>query len=248
MKWLVIFAFLLGGTLLYKLQKTITPPEAAQAAKVQQKPLEVYASKAEENILTTSLPDKVAHGSQMGLTRETLHTLYELTNDPSDKVRWTAVELLYRTDDPNITKILTSVMGRDPEPWVKAKIIEMVAADKDKQSLRIIAVGIKDIDKDVRLAALRSLRSFNYPEAIPIISRALNDEDQDVKLMAMETLKVVNSALDQRKRDEQGRLAKQEADRIAQEAAEAAKAKGKRQTTPAQKGGALNGNASTEGL
>lgn len=248
MKWVVIFVFLLGGTLLYKLQKTITPPETAPAAKVQQKPLEIYASKAEENILTTSLPDKVAHGSQMGLTRETLHTLYELTSDPSDKVRWTAVELLYRTDDPNITKILASVMGRDPEPLVKTKIIEMVSADKDKQSLRIIAVAIKDIDKDVRLAALRNLRSFNYPEAIPIISRALNDEDQDVKLMAMETLKVVNSSLDQRKRDEQGRLAKQEADRIAQEAAEAAKAKGKRQAAPAQKGGSLNGNASTEGL
>lgn len=249
MKWIVILAFLIGGFTLVKLQKVINPPEQAPVQKVQQKPLENYATRAEENVLTTSLPDKVAHGSQMGLTRETLHTLYELTSDPSEKVRWTAVELLYRTDDPNITKILMTVMSRDPDPGVKTRIIDMVSADKDKQSLKIIAVAIKDFNKEVRLAALRNLKKFNYPEAIPIISRALNDEEQDVKLAAMDTLKTVNASLEQRKKDEQGRLAKQDAERLEAEAAAAAKAKNKGEApAPTRKGGAINGTASTEGL
>jgi len=251
MKWIVILAFILGGFMLVKLQKVVNPPEQAPVQKVQPKPLENYATRAEENILTTSLPDKVSHGSQMGLTRETLHTLYELTYDPSEKVRWTAVELLYRTDDPNITKILLTVIGRDPDPGVKVRILDMVSADKDKQSLKIIAAAVKDFNKEVRLAALRNLKKFNYPEAIPVISRALNDEEQDVKLAAMDTLKTVNASLEQRKKDEQSKLAKQDAERLEAEAAAAAAAKAKNKgeaTTPVKKGGAINGTASTEGL
>ena len=205
MKWLLIFLVFVAGVLYLLKQKKSSmdspipsPATAAEQAKT---------AAAQADILPERDPAK---GSNMTMSQDTKTTLYELADDSAEKVRWAAIELLYRTGDPKTPVIIKNRLEHETENGVKLDIINrLLTQHKDKENLRLLAIAQNDLEAEVRLAALNAMAAYNRPEVLPYLNRALKDDDTDVKLKAMNALKTVQVAVEQQKRDADDKARKQ---------------------------------------
>jgi len=214
MKWILLVLIFAGGLFfIFKQKKAaarLPPPPSA-------------ASLPAPN---ESLPERdPGRSSNLDMGKEARKRLYTLAGDPNDKVRWSALELLYRTGDPNASSIIKDRLAHESENWIKRSIIQMLAQNKDKENLELLAPTVSDVDGDIRLAGVVALSGFDSAEVVPYLSKALEDSDAEVKLKAMEGLKNINTVLDQRRRDYERALA----EKAAAEAAARQAAEGKRQ-------------------
>jgi len=158
------------------------------------------------------------------MSPETRKMLYVLADDVSDKVRWTAVELIYLSGDPNASAVIKTRLSRENETWVKVNIAHLLGQHKDKENLRLLALALDDIDGEVRLAAVDSLSAYDNDEAVPLLTKALKDSETEVKLKAIEAIKNINSILSQRKKSIDARLAQKAAEALAAAKSQAAPA------------------------
>lgn len=141
----------------------------------------------------TALPDPVLPVKPektylIKFSMETLKTLRGLTQDSNEKVRFAAAELLWQLQDESAPGVLKNMFENETEMFVKKSIITMLSKDKTKLSLALLAEGLKDYDKETRLAAIAAIGTFSNKEAIPALKPALQDYDEEVRLKALEAV------------------------------------------------------------
>ncbi len=141
----------------------------------------------------TSLPDptlpvKPEKVYLIKFSMETLKTLRGLTQDSNEKVRFAAAELLWQLQDESAPGVVKAMFENETELFVKKSLITMLSKDKTKLSLALLTEGLKDYDKETRLAAITAIGTFSNKEAIPALKPALQDYDEEVRLKALEAV------------------------------------------------------------
>jgi hypothetical protein len=133
-----------------------------------------------------SLPIKTDKPYMMKFSLQTIKTLRGLTQDSNDKVRFASVELLWQLQDESAPAAIKNMMENETEPSVKIALIDMLAKDKSKLSLSLLAEALKDYDRTVRLHAVEIIGDFTSKEAIQVLNRTLQDYDEEVRLKSVE--------------------------------------------------------------
>lgn len=141
----------------------------------------------------TALPDPVLPVKPektylIKFSMETLKTLRGLTQDSNEKVRFAAAELLWQLQDESAPGVVKAMFENETEIFVKKSLITMLSKDKTKLSLALLSEGLKDYDKETRLASIAAIGTFMNKEAIPALKPALQDYDEEVRLKALEAV------------------------------------------------------------
>lgn len=163
--------------------------------KVQQKEEELQIAIVQQDLEYKQLPEKVKERYVLRLSQETRNILLAMTGDSEAKIRWAAVELLYRIEDLQAPQVVRERLSQESEVWVRKSIIRMLGDRKDMQSLALLAEGLKDYDKEVRMVAVDMIGNFINAEALPVLNRAMEDYDPEVKLKAIEALDRIQKTL-----------------------------------------------------
>ena len=191
MKWAFLVLIFLGG-IYYIIHRR----------NVEQKELERQTALIQEDLQYQQLPQKVQERYVLRLSPETRTILLLMTGDSEAKIRLAAVELLYRIEDPQAPQVVKERLSQEPETWVRKSIIRMIGDRKDMQSLALLAEGLKDYDKGVRLATVDTIGNFINAEALPVLNKAMQDYDPEVKLKAIEALDRIQTTLRTQKEEE----------------------------------------------
>lgn len=143
------------------------------------------------------LPESLRSEYMLTFSRETISTLKMLTNDTNENVRFSAIELLWQLKDKDISKIIKNSFETETEPSMKIKILNMLAKEKSKLSLHLIAYALKNYDKDTRLRACEILGDFIDKETIDVLTPSLKDYDEDVRLKALDSINKIKNSIEQ---------------------------------------------------
>jgi len=135
-----------------------------------------------------ALPVKPEKTYLIKFSMETLKTLRGLTQDSNEKVRFAAAELLWQLQDESAPGVVKAMFENETEIFVKKSLITMLSKDKTKLSLALLTEGLKDYDKETRLASIAAIGTFQNKEAIPALKPALQDYDEEVRLKALEAV------------------------------------------------------------
>ncbi len=176
MKWFLMILVFIAG--IYYL---VTTKEKKEQVEIQ---------KAEQLKVEATLPVKPERVYVMRFSRETLLIMRRLTQDANPDVRYAATELLWQMQDEQSPAIIKHMFEMETETNVKKSLIRMLAKEKTRISLHLLAEALNNYDKDTKIAAIRAIGSFANKEALPILNIALNDYDEVVKI---EALKAINS-------------------------------------------------------
>ena len=106
--------------------------------------------------------------------------------DPS--VRWAAAQLLYSIHDPQLGPLLEKMIAEDPDPDLRIKIVGMMKGREDLVRLGGLVKGLRDVDKNVRIASLNALGDIGDPSVVTWVTALLKDPEPDVKIAALQTL------------------------------------------------------------
>jgi len=193
MKWFIMLLVFIGGVyyLVNKrgeemrqelLQKSIAAEEAQrQRIKTPSEP---------------ELPLKTEKTYVLRFSMQTLKTLRSLTSDPNDKVRFASVELLWQLQDEQAPALIKRLFQQETEPEVKRMLIEMLAKDKSRVSLALLAEALNDYDKDTRMRALDAIGTFSTKDAISVMTKAMKDYDEEVRLKAIQAINRVRQDIE----------------------------------------------------
>ncbi|GAB4030406.1 MAG: hypothetical protein Fur0012_06240 [Elusimicrobiota bacterium] len=151
--------------------------------------------------LESPLPDSVKKEYSITLSKDTVSTLRSLTEDTNEKVRLSAVELLWQMQDSESPKIIKKMLENETETSVKVKIIELISRDKTRLSLKLLADALKNYDKETRIKAADALGEYSTEEAIKVLNSALNDYDEEVKLKALESVNKIKKQIEQHREE-----------------------------------------------
>ncbi|MDP2866639.1 MAG: HEAT repeat domain-containing protein [Elusimicrobiota bacterium] len=146
-----------------------------------------------------ALPVKPEKTYLIKFSMETLKTLRGLTQDSNEKVRFAAAELLWQLQDESAPGVVKNMFENETELFVKKSLITMLSKDKTKLSLALLTEGLKDYDKETRLAAITAIGTFMNKEAIPALKPALQDYDEEVRLKALEAVNRIRLDLEAHK-------------------------------------------------
>jgi len=180
MKWfLLMLIFIAGIYYLVNQHKTeVKQKEVAQLAKKDQ----IIA------LPDPSLPVRPEKTYVIKFSMATLKTLRALTEDSDAKVRFASAELLWQLQDETAPSIIKNMFENETEIQVKRQLIEMLAKDKSKLSLALLAEALKDYDRETRLKAVEAIGTFSNKEALPALNLAMQDYDEEVRLKALESV------------------------------------------------------------
>jgi HEAT repeat protein len=104
-------------------------------------------------------------------------------------VRWTALELLYRLGDPQAIHLLSKAVVSDPDNDVRLKAVRLLSGSLGAAPVHTLVRGLKDFDKDIRMASLEGLAVLGDPAAIPwIMETAQKDYEPEVRAAALRTI------------------------------------------------------------
>ena len=146
--------------------------------------------KAEQLKQEKVLPVKPERIYVMRFSKETLAIMRNLTIDINPDVRFAATELLWQMQDEKSPQIIKTMFEMEIETGVKQNLIRMLAKDKTRISLFLLAEALNNYDKETKISAIKAIGSFANKEAIPLLNTVLNDYDETVKI---EALKAINS-------------------------------------------------------
>ncbi len=191
MKWIFLTLIFLAGIYFIIHRKN-----------VEQKEQEMQTAMVQEDLQYKQLPEKVTERYVLRLSPATRKILFEMTGDSEPKIRWAAVELLYRIEDPQATQMVKERLSQEPEAWIRKSILRMLGDRRDMQSLQLLGVGLKDYDKEVRLVAVETIGNFTNAEALPVLNKAMEDYDPEVKLKAIEALDRIQETLRAQKEEQ----------------------------------------------
>jgi hypothetical protein len=103
-------------------------------------------------------------------------------------VRLAAIQSLFALSDPKIMLILEQAMTTEPDPEVRVTIVLLLKTSTDRGSLKVLGLGVHDVDPTVRVASLRVLSEVGDLTNTGVVAEAAADADDGVKLQAMDTL------------------------------------------------------------
>lgn len=167
MKLLALIVFLAAGG--YLLREYLRPAQAP--------PLP-----AEPPILTRPhVPSPAFSDAEIEKVRQSLA-------DPDPAVRWAAVQLLYSVHDPRLAPTIEKMLASDPDPELRVKIVGLMKADDDTARLGGLVKGLRDVDKNVRIASLSALGDIGDPSVVTWVTSLLKDPEPDVRVAALQTL------------------------------------------------------------
>ena len=164
----------------------------------------VVAEQIKKDIIKTSsseapLPLKPEKTYLIQFSMQTLKTLRMLASDSNEKVRFAAVELLWQLQDDMAPSYIKRMFQEETDAGVKKMLIAMVARDKSKLSLALLAEAINDYDKDTRLAAVEAIGEFSSKEAILVLNKGMEDYDEEVRLKAVESVNRIRKDIEAHK-------------------------------------------------
>jgi len=110
------------------------------------------------------------------------------TEDGDSGVRWSAIELLFTIKDPESLRILEKAVSEDPDPEVRMKAVHLLNMGGTSRQVPGLIKALNDLDKDVRIAALKALADIADPAAAPWVAALLKDPESEVKTEALHTL------------------------------------------------------------
>ena len=154
-----------------------------------------------------ALPVKPEKTYLIKFSMETLKTLRGLTQDSNEKVRFAAAELLWQLQDESAPGVVKNMFENETEIFVKKSLITMLSKDKTKLSLALLTEGLKDYDKETRLAAISAIGTFMNKEALPALKPALQDYDEEVRLKALEAVNRIRLDIEAHKEQQLRELA-----------------------------------------
>jgi HEAT repeat protein len=165
---LIAFAVFLAaaGFLAYQYRRPPQAPPMAAEPLASVTPHEIGPVFSEEEV------EKVRHSLQDG--------------DPS--VRWAAAQLLYSVHDPQLGGLLEKMIAMDPDPDVRIKIVGLMKGREDLVRLGGLVKGLRDVDKDVRIASLNALGDIGDPSVVTWVTALLKDPEPEVRIAALQTL------------------------------------------------------------
>jgi HEAT repeat protein len=165
---LIAFLVLLAASavLIYQYRRPPeTPPMAAE-------PPAAFAPRDIAPVFSDAELEKVRHSLQDG--------------DPS--VRWAAAQLLYSIHDPELGELLDRMIASDPDPDVRVKVVGLMKGREGLARLGGLVKGLRDVDKDVRIASLTALGDIGDPSVVTWVTALLKDPEPDVRIAALQTL------------------------------------------------------------
>lgn len=108
--------------------------------------------------------------------------------DPDPNVRFAAVQLLYNLHDPKLGPLLEKMIGEDPDPDIRIKIVGLMKGREDLIRLGGLVKGLGDFDKSVRIASLNALGDIGDPSVATWVTALLKDSEPEVRIAALQTL------------------------------------------------------------
>ncbi|MFA6583718.1 MAG: HEAT repeat domain-containing protein [Elusimicrobiaceae bacterium] len=196
MKWFILFIiFVFGLFMMFKQLVKNTHKEKVQTRSITEQ-------EAQNMVEQEVLPEKVSERMQNSfITPETKAMLEEMSANPLSKLRWSSVEMLYRTGAPNAAGLIKKVLASELNSEMKKNTVAMLNEYKDAESLSLLNTAAHDWDKDVRKEAVRAMAGFANVATIPLLTGIIKaDNSQEVKTEAMSALQTVTSALEGKKR------------------------------------------------
>jgi vesicle coat complex subunit len=198
MSRLFMLAVFVGG-LFYLYQKQNKPPEPT--------PEQIAAKQAEELAMKIPPPPpELERAPPPVMSDAELNKIRLATNDSDPQVRWAAIELLYRLDDPQAFGILEKTLRIDTEPSVRQNALQiMQGIDRPEVAMDLVG-SLRDTEKSIRIAALIALGEIADPTTTPHIVKALVDIDPDVRTQALHTLGRIQEKKDAEHRENQDKI------------------------------------------
>ncbi|MBI4051933.1 MAG: HEAT repeat domain-containing protein [Elusimicrobia bacterium] len=164
----------------------------------------VMDRRRDDSFLTNTMPAQTPSPPlAFQLDPEILESLKEISKDVDPRLRWAALEMIYRVNDPATASILSERFAEEVDPAVKEKIFKMLGDAKDRTAQPLFSLGLKDYDKQVRMAALVAIGSLGDPDVVAMLTPALNDMDTDIKLEALKTLQRLHHVAEEKQKKEQ---------------------------------------------
>jgi len=192
MKWLLLLlAFIASAYYLVSQHKE----EARQKILAEQVKKDMIKATSDEE----SLPLKLEKPQTIQFSMQTFKTLRMLAGDSNEEVRLAAVELLWQLQDDMAPAIIKRMLQEETEEKVKKTLITMIAKDKSRLSLALLAEAMNDYDKGTRLMAVEQIGDFANKEAIPVLNKAMQDYDEEVRLKAVEAVKHIKHDMEANK-------------------------------------------------
>ncbi len=115
--------------------------------------------------------------------------------DPDPNVRWEAVVLLDKMKSPEAMPLMFHMLQKDLEPSLRIKIIELLSNRRGADVVSALVRSMKDMEPDVRLAALRSLDKIgDYSVASAIMAGPVKDQEEAVRLQALKEINQLEEA------------------------------------------------------
>lgn len=108
--------------------------------------------------------------------------------EPNVEVRWAAIQVLYNIRDPQLGVLLERMIADDPDVDLRIKIVGLMKDSAELLRLGGLVKGLRDVDKDVRIASLNALGDIGDPSVSTWVTALLKDPDPEVKITALQTL------------------------------------------------------------
>ncbi|PCI38689.1 MAG: hypothetical protein COB53_04430 [Elusimicrobia bacterium] len=194
---LMVSVFVGGLFYLYKKQSTPAGPT----------PEEIVLEEVEK--LKAEIPEpppELEEAPPIVLSNVELQKIRLSTKDSNSEVRWAAIELLHRLQDPLSFKILQDTLRIDTEVTVRHKALQILQGiDRPEVAVSLVK-SLRDTEKQIRMAALVGLGEIANPETTPHIVQALVDVDPDVRTQALHTLGRIQEKKDEQHKQRQEKI------------------------------------------
>ncbi|MBI4655230.1 MAG: HEAT repeat domain-containing protein [Elusimicrobia bacterium] len=186
-RWIILTVIFAGGSYyLFIYKKSQAPADQTQSS-----------AKPKPEQVDEVLPPMITKPYLLKFSKDTLKILRSLTQDANEKVRFASAELLWQMQDEQIPEIIASMLREETEPAVKKSLIDLLAKEKSRLSMSLLAIATQDYDRDVRIKAIETIGNFSNKEAIPILNKSLNDYDEEVRLKAVEAINKVRKDVEE---------------------------------------------------
>ena len=153
------------------------------------------------------LPERTAGPPPSVLSPQEMERVLETTRDPNPNVRWEAAKLLVKTHAPQTAMILEEMMTKDTDAALRRNVVVLIGQEGGPLATRELTVALRDMEPNVRIAALQMLNRLGDYTAAPAISELLQDSDDQVRLTALNTLNALQTRRDDEARRQQEREA-----------------------------------------
>lgn len=194
---LMVSVFVGGLFYLYKKQSTPAGPT----------PEEIVLEEVEK--LKAEIPEpppELEEAPPIVLSNVELQKIRLSTKDSNSEVRWAAIELLHRLQDPLSFKILQDTLRIDTEVTVRHKALQILQGINRPEVAVSLVKSLRDTEKQIRMAALVGLGEIANPETTPHIVQALVDVDPDVRTQALHTLGRIQEKKDEQHKQRQEKI------------------------------------------